>query len=471
MVTSMLKKRILTFGIAATVAFQLFPAAHAQTKAPVPVQTPEQDSDSDADPADMPDGATQSDSEADSAYDSMTVFTRALQLIRQDYVDDKKVSYKDLTYHALQGMLSALDPHSQFMAPDDFKDMQDDTKSAFTGLGIIVSFRDGILTVVTPMEDSPSFKAGILPGDQIIRIDGVSTEKMDLSEAVDKLRGDIGKKIKLTIARPGTKELKDFDLTRTVIKVASVKDAKILHAGEAGDFKIGYVRITQFNEPTAAELEKAVRGLRDQGMQSLIIDLRYNPGGLLTSAVDVCSQFLPPNQMVVYTEGRAASQKRTYRTNGVAKPDTKLPLVVLVNSGSASGAEIVAGALKDLNRAIVIGETSFGKGSVQSVVQLQDGSAVKLTTAKYFTPGRQVIHERGITPTIVSTMTPSEERALMLARREEKLTPEEQKTVDSADDPQLDRALDALKGVMIYNSQQLAKADPVPAAKPEPAKK
>lgn len=471
MVRVMLKKRILTYGVAAIAAFQVFPGAQAQTSAPAPLQTPEQDSDSDADPADATGATPQSDSEADSAYDSMTVFTRALQLIRQDYVDDKKVSYKDLTYHALQGMLSALDPHSQFMAPDDFKDMQDDTKSAFTGLGIIVSFRDGILTVVTPMEDSPSFKAGILPGDQIVRIDGVSTEKMELSEAVDKLRGDIGKKIKLTIARQGTKELKDFDLTRTLIKVTSVKDAKILHTDVAGDFKIGYLRITQFNEPTAAELERAVRSLREQGMQSLIIDLRYNPGGLLTSAVDVCSQFLPPNQMVVYTEGRAASQKRTYRTSGVAKPDTKLPLVVLVNSGSASGAEIVAGALKDLNRAIVIGETTFGKGSVQSVVQLQDGSAVKLTTAKYFTPGRQVIHEHGITPTIVATMTPNEERALMLARREEKLTPEEQKTVDSAEDPQLDRAIDALKGVMIYNNQQIAKADPPPATKPEPAKK
>lgn len=403
----------------------------------------------------------------DSAYESMTVFTRALELIRQDYVDEKKISYKDLTYDALQGMLGALDPHSQFMPPDDFKDMQDDTKSEFTGLGIVVSFKDGMLTVVTPMEDSPSFKAGILPGDQIIRIDGEGTDKMELSQAVDKLRGDPGKPIKLTIARPGTKEVKDYDLTRTLIKVTSVKGARILDPAANGGFKVGYVRITQFNEPTAGELEKAVHGLRGQGMQALVIDLRHNPGGLLTSAVDVCSQFLPANQMVVYTEGRAASQKRTYRTAGVAKPDTTLPLAILVNNGSASGAEIVAGALKDLNRAVLIGETTFGKGSVQSVVQLPDGSAVKLTTAKYFTPGKQVIHEHGITPTIVSTLTTEQERALMLSRRKEKLDPEDQKIVDRASDSQMERAIDALKGVMIFS--QIARADQ--AAAPAPEKK
>jgi carboxyl-terminal processing protease len=184
---------------------------------------------------------------------------------------------------------------------------------------------------------------------------------------------------------------------------------------------------------------------------------------LLTSAVDVCSQFLPPNQMVVYTEGRAASQRRAYRTAGIEKPDTKTPIAVLVNSGSASGAEILAGALKDLNRAVVVGETTFGKGSVQSVVQLQDGSAVKLTTAKYYTPSRQVIHEHGIVPTIVSTMTPEQERTLVMSRREDRLSLEEEANVENFADPQLERAVDALKGVLIYT--QVAKLDvPAPAA-------
>ena len=400
----------------------------------------------------------------ESAYDSMTVFAKALELIRQDYVDDKKIAYKDLTYDALQGMLSALDPHSQFMPPDDFKDMQSDTKSEFTGLGIVVSFKGGTLTVVTPMEDSPSFKAGILPGDQILRIDGESTEKMELSDAVNRLRGDPGKSIILTISRASTHEIKDFDLVRTVIKVASVKDAKIVKADLSDGYKVGYVRITQFNEPTAADLQKELARLRGLGMQALIVDLRHNPGGLLTSAVDVCSQFLPANQMVVYTEGRAASQRRVYRTAGIEKPDTKTPMAVLVNSGSASGAEILAGALKDLNRAVVVGETTFGKGSVQSVVQLQDGSAVKLTTAKYFTPGRQVIHEHGIIPTIVATMTPEQERTLVLSRREDKLSMEDEAKVENFDDPQMDRAIDALKSVLIYT--QVAKLEIKPDAAP-----
>ena len=399
----------------------------------------------------------------DTAYDSMTVFARALELIRQDYVDEKQIAYKELTYDALQGMLSALDPHSQFMPPDDFKEMQSDTKSEFTGLGIVVSFKGGLLTVVTPMEDSPSFKAGVLPGDQILRIDGESTEKMDLSDAINKLRGEPGKPIKLTISRAATREIKDFDLVRSVIKVASVKDAKLVKPDLTDGYKIGYVRITQFNEPTAGDLQKELAKLREQGMQALVVDLRHNPGGLLTSAVDVCSQFLASNQMVVYTEGRAASQRRVYRTSGIEKPDTKTPLAVLVNSGSASGAEILAGALKDLNRAVVVGETTFGKGSVQSVVQLQDGSAVKLTTAKYYTPGRQVIHEHGIVPTIVATMTPEQERTLVMSRREDKLTLEEQANVDNFDDPQMDRAIDALKGVLIYT--QVAKLD-VNAAQP-----
>ena len=402
------------------------------------------------------------DEKKESAYDSMTVFARALELIRQDYVDEKKISYKDLTYDALQGMLSALDPHSQFMAPSDFKDMQSDTKSEFTGLGIVVSFKGGLLTVVTPMEDSPSFKAGILPGDQILRIDGESTEKMELSDAINRLRGEPGKPIKLTISRASTREIKDFDLVRTVIKVASVKDPKLIKSDLTDGYKIGYVRITQFNEPTAGDLQKEVAKLREQGMQALVIDLRHNPGGLLNSAVDVCSQFLPSNQLVVYTEGRAASQRREYRTSGIEKPDIKTPLAVLVNSGSASGAEILAGALKDLNRAVIVGETTFGKGSVQSVVQLQDGSAVKLTTAKYFTPSRQIIHEHGIVPTIVSTFTSNQERTLVMSRREDKLTLEEQANVENFKDPQMDRAIDALKGVLIYT--QVAKLEPVSGA-------
>ncbi len=401
----------------------------------------------------------------DGGYPNAAVFSRALMLIRQDYVDEKKTSYKDLTYSALRGMLSGLDPHSQFMDPQDFHGMQDDTRSQFGGLGVEVSLREGNLTIISPMEDSPGFKAGLMPGDQILKINGASTEKMDLSEAIQQLRGDVGQIVTLTILRPATKEIKDYPIARAVIKVDSVRDAKLLASGDDGGFKIGYARITQFNEPTAQDLAKRLDELEAKGMQAFILDLRNNPGGLLNSAVDVCGQFLPGNQMVVYTEGRVASQRHIYRTPEAGKPRARFPMAILINGNSASGAEIVAGALKDLNRAILVGETSFGKGSVQSVVQLPDGSAIRLTTAKYYTPSRQVIHEHGVSPTIHAVLTNEQERQLFLMRREEMLSDTEKKEVAGFRDTQLERAVDALKGVMIY--AQRAPAPQNPAAKGE----
>lgn len=386
----------------------------------------------------------------DAGYANIAVFARAMQLIRQDYVDEKKVTYEDLTHAALRGMLGNLDPHSQFMEVKDFKGMQDDTNSRFGGLGIVVAQRDGAIVIVTPMEDSPGFKAGLLPNDQIVKINGQSTEKMDQNEAIGMLRGDPGQKVTLTILRPATKEIKDFTIVRENIKVASVKDAKMLPSEMAGDFKVGYARITQFNVPTAEELGKKLDDLQAKGMQAFILDLRYNPGGLLNSAVDVCGQFLPPKTLVVSTEGRVASQSRPYRTADTVKPRPHFPLAILINGGSASGSEIVAGALKDLNRAILVGETTFGKGSVQSVIQLQDGSAMRLTTAKYYTPSHTVIHEHGVAPTIRATLSPEQERLLMMQRREETGVDTDRKELANFRDTQLERAVDALKGVMIY---------------------
>ena len=386
----------------------------------------------------------------DSGYASIAVFARAMQLVRQDYVDEKKVSYEELTHAAMRGMLSSLDPHSQFMEPKDFKGMQDDTNSRFGGLGVVVSQREGALIIVSPMEDTPGFRAGLLPNDQIIKIDGTPTERMDLNEAINLLRGEAGKKVTLTILRPATKEIKDFAMVRENIKVASVKDAKILPADLGGEFKIGYARITQFNVPTAEDLGRKLDEMEKQGMQALVLDLRYNPGGLLNSAVDVAGQFLPPKTLVVSTEGRVASQIRAYRTADTTKPRSRYPLAILTNTGSASGSEIVAGALKDLNRAILVGETTFGKGSVQSVIQLQDGSAMRLTTAKYYTPSHTVIHEHGVSPTIRATLTSDQERMLMLQRREDAFTEQERKDLANFHDTQLERAVDALKGVMIY---------------------
>ncbi|MBV9488885.1 MAG: PDZ domain-containing protein, partial [Verrucomicrobia bacterium] len=230
----------------------------------------------------------------DTAYANLTVFTRALQLIRQDYIDEKKLAYRDLMYSAVRGMLSSLDPHSQFMEPSDFKDLQDETRSEFGGLGIIISSKDGVLTIISPMEDSPGFRAGLLPNDQILRINGNTTERMTLQSALEMLRGEPGQKVDLTIFRPSTKETREYTLQREIIKVASVKDAKLLDPAVSGTFKVGYLRITQFSEPTAQELAQKLDALIGQGMQALVIDLRFNPGGLLTSAVDVCGLFLPP---------------------------------------------------------------------------------------------------------------------------------------------------------------------------------
>ncbi len=380
----------------------------------------------------------------DSPYHEMQLLARAMQLIRQDYVDDSKVSYKDLTYEAMRGMLASLDPHSQFMEPDDFESMQEDTKSEFGGLGVVVGQKNGVFTVINPMEDSPGFAAGILPGDQILKINGETTERLTLPEAVEKLRGKVGEKVALTLLRPATKEIKDFELTRAIIKVPSVKDAQIL----PGTPKIGYVRITQFNEPTAAELAKALDKLEKQGLEAMVLDLRYNPGGLLTSAVDVAGQFLPPNTMVAFTQGRTpAREYRTGKSDGSAR---NYPVVVLVNYASASGSEIVAGALKDLHRALLVGGTTFGKGSVQSVIALPDGSAVRLTTAKYFTPGKNLIHQHGVTPHIRAMLTPRQEVALLKARR-----PREDGTRSESVflDPQLERAMDALRGTLVYASK------------------
>jgi carboxyl-terminal processing protease len=397
--------------------------------------------------------AATSNTEEDNGYVNIALLTKAMQLIRQDYVDDKKTTYRALTYAALKGMFNSLDPHSQFMEPRDLKGMEDDTKSEFSGLGVTVTMRDGTLTIVTPMEDTPGSRAGLLPGDQILRINGTSTERMELNNAVDELRGAPGEKITLTILRPSTKQIKDFEMERAIIKVQSVKGGRFLDSKLTGTSKIGYVRITQFAVPTATELGAKLDLLEKEGMQGLVLDLRFNPGGLLNSAIDVCGHFVPPGTMVVYTEGRVPSQRHLYKTAASAKPRPKYPIAILINGGSASASEIVAGALKDLNRAVLVGETSFGKGSVQSVVPLLDGSGAKLTTAKYYTPGKQVIHEKGVSPQIRAILTPEQERLLMLERREYH-SDEDKQMLENFSDTQLERAVDALKGAVLYVGNQ-----------------
>jgi carboxyl-terminal processing protease len=385
-------------------------------------------------------------------YAQMELITRVMELIRKDYVDSGKVSYKDLTYGALRGMLNSLDPHSQFMEPQNYEDMKEDTEGKFGGLGIQIGIsRDGFLTVIAPIEDTPAARAGLLPGDRIAKIEGKVTDKMTLPEAVRQLRGDPGTKVTITIFRQKAKDpserIKDCTIERAIIKVDSVKDAKILQDG------IGYVRITQFNEPTAEEFGKALDKLQSQGMTALVLDLRNNPGGLLESAREIASKFVPAGELIVSTEGRDPAQKLVYRSDR-GKKLLNTPMVVLINSGSASGSEIVAGALRDLKRAVLVGETSFGKGSVQSILALPDGSAVRLTTAKYYTPSHKVIHEHGVTPDIIVPISEEDERKLLEQRLRAGLPTEEgtEKTEKIAD-VQLDRAIDVIKGVELFARQ------------------
>ncbi len=401
------------------------------------------------------------------SYQYTLLFTRIIELVRQDYVDAGKVQYRDLIYAALRGMLNSLDPHSQFMDEESFAEMQKDTKGQFSGLGLVVGLREGFLTVLASIEDTPSFRAGILSGDRILKIDNKSTDKMGQQDAVKRLKGARGTKVKLMVMRPsmgqeGPGEILELELTREVIKVATVRDAKLLPEELAGGDLIGYIRIEQFGEKTEEEFEAVLVDLEKKGMKSLILDLRNNPGGLLDSAVEVAGKFLSKGQVIVSTQGRNSIQGIDYRPKQL-KRHPAYPMVVMVNGYSASGAEIVAGALKDLQRAILIGERTFGKGSVQTVQDLGNGTGIRLTTAKYYTPSKKVIHEVGIEPHFSAPVTEQEERALLQIRANRGYF-----TQSSAQreirDTQLDRAIGILKGIRIFQERNPKRSSVTPAA-------
>lgn len=326
------------------------------------------------------------------AYESLKVFTDAISLIQKNYVE--KVNSKDLVYGAMKGMLEGLDPHSSFMNPDTFKEMQVETKGEFGGLGIEITMKEGVLMVVSPIEDTPAFKAGVKAGDIIIKIEGKGTKDLTLMDAVKMMRGPKGTPVIITIVRDTFTEPRDFSITRDIIAVKSVK-SKPLEAG------YGYVRVAQFQEKTDADLDKALDALEKDsgGLKGLVLDLRNNPGGLLEQAVKVSDEFLESG-LIVYTDGRIEGQKMTFSAK---KEGTRpnYPIVVLVNGGSASASEIVAGALQDHGRALVLGTQTFGKGSVQTIYPLEDGSALRLTTARYYTPSGRSIQAKGITPDII----------------------------------------------------------------------
>lgn len=327
---------------------------------------------------------------ATETYEDLKTFTEVLTQVQKHYVEEVKA--KDLVQGAIRGMLSTLDPHSAYMTPEMYKEVQVETKGEFGGVGIQIGIKDSRLAVIAPIEGTPAQRAGIKAGDFIIKVNEESTKDLTLMDAVQKMRGPKGSKVTLTIQRDGTPDPLTFTLERDIIKIESVRTKVI-------DNNIAYVRLTQFQEASGRDLSKALKKFKEQKLQSTILDLRNNPGGLLTAAVEVSEQFVAPGKLIVYIKGRDG-RKDEYLSRMKDTPE-EFPLIVLVNEGSASASEIVAGALQDWGRAVIIGTTTFGKGSVQTILPLADGSGLRLTTAKYYTPKGRSIQSTGITPDIV----------------------------------------------------------------------
>jgi carboxyl-terminal processing protease len=352
---------------------------------------------------------------SDNNYQQLPVLAEALSIIEDKYVEPKET--KKIIYGAIRGIVGTLDSHSSFMSPEEFRELQIETKGRFSGIGIEITLKDGLLIVVSPIEGSPAYKAGLQAGDRIVKINGTTTKNLTLLEAVKRIRGPKGSPVTLTIMREGWTKLRNYSLTREIIPIRSVKFRSL-------DDGIGYVRITTFQDQTDNDLKKALKDMegRLKPFRGLVLDLRNDPGGLLDQAVKVTDEFLSSG-MIVYTEGRDKSQMmRFYAHAGEGdKIMEKCPLVVLLNEGSASASEIVAGAIQDSKRGVVVGTKSFGKGSVQTIIPLEDGSALRLTTAHYYTPSGRTINEKGIIPDYVVEAPPIPEGKSVKALRQEAL--------------------------------------------------
>ena len=369
-------------------------------------------------------------------YEQLRLFTEVLSIVQNQYVDE--VPPKELIYSAIKGTLRGLDPHSSFLDPESYREMQVETTGSFGGLGIEITLKDDILTVVAPIDGTPAYRAGLHTGDRIVKIDGLSTKDMQLVDAVKRMRGKPGTKVTISIVREGWAEPKDFDIVREQIRVQSVRRV------EMGD-GIEYVKLRQFQEQSPQDLETALDKLRKNGMKALILDLRNNPGGLLTAAVEVSEKFIDDGKLVVYTEGRVRNQNMRFSAHA-KRGYSQMPMVVLVNQGSASASEIVAGALQDWGRATIVGTQTFGKGSVQTIIPLSDGSGLRLTTAKYFTPKGRSIHGKGITPDVIVEV-PKEPAP------KERPLPSADPRDDLKNDVQLQKALEVIKTLRTAKSQ------------------
>ncbi len=396
-----------------------------------------------------------------SIYEEFEEFIKVVKVLQEKYVDE--VGLNTVLTNAYRGMLSGLDPFSQYFGQEELEELKIETEGEFEGLGIEVIIKDGLLTVITPLVDSPAFKAGILVGDRIIKIDGESTENMTIRDAIKKLRGKLGTKITLTVVHEGNTIPVDITIERAKIHVRSIRGARIVDS----DYKIGYLAVSNFQENTVKDMDEAIEDLLKKDMKGLVLDLRFNPGGLLSAAVEMADRFLERG-VIVSTRGRDKTQNFIYKAK---KQGTysNFPLIVLVNNGSASASEIVAGAIKDHRRGLLLGIKTFGKGSVQSLIPVEDGeSALKLTTARYYTPSGVCIHEKGIDPHIKVSLSFSETKALhehlSIANIDVRKSETEEKDAVLNGIPaekeklayidiQLERAIDILRGIEVYTKR------------------
>jgi carboxyl-terminal processing protease len=389
---------------------------------------------------------------------SSSYVREVLQLVNENYVDAKTSGYDQLAKSAIHGLVENLDPHSEFLESKDYELLEEELSGDFSGIGVQVELRAGRVVVIAPIAHSPGERAGILRGDEILRVDGKVLEKgLTMDAVIDRLRGKPRTSVLVGLFRPSTGKNFDLTLQRELIKQESVRAAHVLPS------HTGYVQVTEFSDHTGGEFADAVNGLLKQGIDSLIIDLRDNPGGLLDAAVEVAEPFFRKGELIVYTQGRKAGDREDYRAAADGEPLT-LPVAVLINAGSASAAEVVTGALKDTRRAVIVGERSFGKGSVQSIFKLKNGEGLRLTTARYYTPSGVSIHQKGITPQVEVVMTPDEDSKLRLQRLRADVTdPQEFKERFGylpIEDRQLQAALEVLKGINLLDAES-----PAPAAR------
>ena len=371
-----------------------------------------------------------------------------MRLVNENYVDGKVVGYDQLARSALHGMIESLDPHSEFLEKKNHDEFEEELSGEFGGVGLQVETRQSRVVVIAPLAGTPGERAGVQRGDEIVAIDGKPLEAGGtIDGVVGRLRGKPKTLVQVGFFRPSSKETLNFSLVREVIKIESVRGAKILDDG------IGYVQLTEFSEHTSEQFRRALGDLLERGANSLILDLRNNPGGLLDSAVEVAEPFFSKDELIVYTQGRKAADREEFLSESKGAR-LSLPVAVLINAGSASAAEIVTGALKDTGRAVVVGERSFGKGSVQSVFKLDNGEGLRLTTARYYTPGGAAIHEHGIDPHVEVVMTPDEDAKLVRQRARPDISDpmafKERFGFEPVPDRQLETAIVMLKGARFF---------------------